>query len=275
MNNNRGNNRRRGRGNNNRGQNGGQQLNRIDSRARGNAPQLLEKYKKMAEDAHRNGDRVTAEYYFQHADHYFRVIADTRARTEEQRPRRDDRWQDNEEGEFGIEGEYPAYDQPSARSDQRPEARSDQRPDQRSEPRFEQQAPEPRRTDRQDRGQPREDGEANAFDNPGDNPFVRDNRTARVSRAQRESSRPRRSAEQRAEDSVSSGIDPASLPPAIGGGPDADDAAPLSVKPAPARSAPVDPAPAEEAKAEAPKRRVRRTKRPADDAGEALETVEN
>ena len=63
MNNNRGNNRRRGRGNNNRPQGGGQQLNRIDSRARGNAPQMLEKYRKLAQDAHLNGDRVQAEYY--------------------------------------------------------------------------------------------------------------------------------------------------------------------------------------------------------------------
>ena len=51
-NNNRGNNRRRGRGNRQSGGGGGQQLNRIDSRARGNAPQLLEKYRKLAQDAH-------------------------------------------------------------------------------------------------------------------------------------------------------------------------------------------------------------------------------
>ena len=63
MNNNR-TNRRRGRGNRNQG-GGGQQLNRIDSRARGNAPQLLEKYKKLAQDAQHNGDRVQAEYCLQ------------------------------------------------------------------------------------------------------------------------------------------------------------------------------------------------------------------
>ena len=47
--NNRGNNnRRRGRGSSNRPQGGSpQQLNRIDSRARGNAPQMLEKYRKL------------------------------------------------------------------------------------------------------------------------------------------------------------------------------------------------------------------------------------
>lgn len=118
MNNNRGNNRRRGRGNNGRPQNGGQQLNRIDSRARGNAPQMLEKYRKLAQDAHLNGDRVQAEYYLQFADHYFRVIADTRVRQEEQRARQNggERWQeqDAEEGadEFSVEGDFPAFDRP-------------------------------------------------------------------------------------------------------------------------------------------------------------------
>ncbi|MBU6269461.1 MAG: DUF4167 domain-containing protein [Sphingomonadales bacterium] len=123
LNNNRGNNRRRGRGNNRPqgGGNGGQQLNRIDSRARGNAPQLLEKYRKLAHDAHLNGDRVNAEYYLQFADHYFRVIADTRLRQEEQRLRRDDRWQEGGEGfredgddsgEFSVESDFPAFDQP-------------------------------------------------------------------------------------------------------------------------------------------------------------------
>ncbi|AZI34901.1 DUF4167 domain-containing protein [Caenibius tardaugens NBRC 16725] len=88
LNNNR-NNRRRGRGNN-RSQGGGNQLNRIDSRARGNAPQLLEKYRKLAHDASLNGDRVQTEYYLQFADHYFRVLADAKARQDEQRVRRDD-----------------------------------------------------------------------------------------------------------------------------------------------------------------------------------------
>lgn len=101
MNNNRGNNnRRRGRGNNR--PQGGQQINRIDSRARGNAPQLLEKYKKLAHDAHLNGDRVTEEYNLQFADHYFRVIADQRQRQDDTRqPRRDDGPQDDRSQGYG------------------------------------------------------------------------------------------------------------------------------------------------------------------------------
>lgn len=95
MNNNRSN-RRRGRGNRNQG--GGNQLNRIDSRARGNAPQLLDKYKKLAQDAQHNGDRVQAEYYLQFADHYFRVIADNKARQDEARAKRgDDRDQNDDD----------------------------------------------------------------------------------------------------------------------------------------------------------------------------------
>jgi hypothetical protein len=81
LNNNNRNNRRRGRGNRNQGGNGNQ-LNRIDSRARGNAPQMLEKYRKLAQDAQHNGDRVQMEYYLQFADHYFRVIADNKARAQ-------------------------------------------------------------------------------------------------------------------------------------------------------------------------------------------------
>ncbi len=80
--------RRRGRGGQrsqggNPGQGGG---NRIDNRARGNAAQLLEKYKNLARDAQMQGDRVNTEYYLQFADHYFRVLAESRSRYEEQNP---------------------------------------------------------------------------------------------------------------------------------------------------------------------------------------------
>src|SRR5918995_1755890 len=68
--------------------------NRQDNRQRGNAAQLLEKYKTLARDAQLAGDRVQTEYYLQYADHYFRVLEENRSRFEEQqtqrRPRRDD-----------------------------------------------------------------------------------------------------------------------------------------------------------------------------------------
>ena len=43
-------------------------------RVRGNAHQVYEKYLTMARDAHVSGDRIMAENYHQHADHYFRIL---------------------------------------------------------------------------------------------------------------------------------------------------------------------------------------------------------
>jgi hypothetical protein len=89
--NNRQNGRRRGRGGQQarNGQPGGAgNGSRVDNRARGNAAQLLEKYKTLARDAQMQGDRVNTEYYLQFADHYFRVLSEARARFEEQRPQR-------------------------------------------------------------------------------------------------------------------------------------------------------------------------------------------
>lgn len=43
-------------------------------RIRGNAYQVLEKYLALAREATTAGDRVSAENYFQHAEHYFRIV---------------------------------------------------------------------------------------------------------------------------------------------------------------------------------------------------------
>jgi hypothetical protein len=43
-------------------------------RIRGTAQQLFEKYLQLGRDATSGGDRVTAEAYFQHAEHYFRIL---------------------------------------------------------------------------------------------------------------------------------------------------------------------------------------------------------
>lgn len=129
------NNRRRGRGNNNNRQqnnnrNGYDHQNRVDNRARGNAAQMLEKYKKLASDAQHNDDRVNAEYYLQFADHYFRVLADFKSRQEErqgeQQQRRESRddWQSDDsdamEGTETAENE-DASDSEEGESEQREE----------------------------------------------------------------------------------------------------------------------------------------------------------
>ena len=339
-NNNRGNNnnRRRSRGNNNgRPQGGGAQLNRIDSRARGNAPQMLEKYRKLAHDAHLNGDRVTAEYYLQFADHYFRVIADTRVRQEETRSRRDERWGENGDApprddaddgnEFSVEADFPAFDQPPVYTRRDREDRGGERgPDRAGENANERGNDQRRRDERPPRSSAPRDNtprdntlrdntlrdngvgdnagfEANYGDGdeggeargdglnpltPSNNPFVRDNRGPRAARPAREERRPRREgrpddrmgAERMAPDRMgaervagerapyarrenpaeadiapaSVGLDPSLLPPAIS---------------ASRRDADVV---GDEAPAAVPRRRVRR--KPAEDAGQAVETLD-
>ncbi|MBP0494717.1 DUF4167 domain-containing protein [Roseomonas indoligenes] len=62
--------------------NGNQPMNRNhvfdsigpDMRMRGTAQQLFEKYLQLGRDATGSGDRVMAEGYFQHAEHYFRIL---------------------------------------------------------------------------------------------------------------------------------------------------------------------------------------------------------
>ncbi len=71
---------RRPRGRTNRKHHGaGPRPNSFDSngpegRIRGNAHQVFERYVALARDALSAGDRVSAETYYQHAEHYFRII---------------------------------------------------------------------------------------------------------------------------------------------------------------------------------------------------------
>ena len=128
---------------------------------------MLEKYKKLAQDAQFNGDRVNAEYHLQFADHYFRVLADFRSRQEarqeqqgERRPRddarddnRDDRddWQNDDRPQNYDRS--PNYDdQPSsegANSDQG--SADDANDNDQREPRSQQREARPRRPERNER----------------------------------------------------------------------------------------------------------------------------
>jgi hypothetical protein len=84
-----------------------------DMRLRGTAQQLFEKYLQLGRDATGSGDRVMAESYFQHAEHYFRILnAMAQAAQQNQPPpRRQHNGQDGmgaEQGE-GPEGEATVH----------------------------------------------------------------------------------------------------------------------------------------------------------------------
>ena len=46
-----------------------------EGKIRGTAFQVIEKYQALAQDALSAGDRIGAENFFQHAEHYYRVVA--------------------------------------------------------------------------------------------------------------------------------------------------------------------------------------------------------
>lgn len=62
-----------------------------DVRIRGSAKQVLDKYQQYASDALRGGDRIAAEGYFQHAEHYQRIVYEIDAAVAKQREERDAR----------------------------------------------------------------------------------------------------------------------------------------------------------------------------------------
>src|SRR5215210_2321993 len=57
-----------------------------DVKIRGTAHHVAEKYLQLARDAQSSGDPVSAENYFQHAEHYFRLIATANEQFRQQNP---------------------------------------------------------------------------------------------------------------------------------------------------------------------------------------------
>ena len=57
-----------------------------DVKIRGTASHVAEKYIQLARDAQSSGDPVAAENYYQHAEHYFRLIAAAQEQFRQQNP---------------------------------------------------------------------------------------------------------------------------------------------------------------------------------------------
>src|ERR1700757_5217155 len=104
--------------NNRRGQNPMTRVyesNGPDIKIRGTASHIAEKYLQLARDARSSGDPVAAENYYQHAEHYFRLIAAAqeqfRQNQPQQQPRSEDAMhEDEDEGEsFSSFGQEPGF----------------------------------------------------------------------------------------------------------------------------------------------------------------------
>lgn len=102
-----------------------------DVKIRGTASHVADKYLSLSRDAQASGDRVMAENYLQHAEHYLRIIAAANpVREPQEQPRIDDHTMRNGFAQEGIEeapaaagGESPsASEQPANGHDAAPHA---------------------------------------------------------------------------------------------------------------------------------------------------------
>jgi len=80
-----------------------------DVKVRGTALHVAEKYVQLARDAQASGDRVIAENYLQHAEHYFRIIAAQGQIPQQSASQRDD----------DRDGDYPLHGQSGGGSSER------------------------------------------------------------------------------------------------------------------------------------------------------------
>ncbi|MBJ3778485.1 DUF4167 domain-containing protein [Acuticoccus mangrovi] len=80
-----------------------------DVKIRGTALQVADKYAQLARDAQSSGDRVMAENYFQHAEHYYRIVAQAYEQSNPQgaRERRDDGDRSGRYDDRSYRGEQP------------------------------------------------------------------------------------------------------------------------------------------------------------------------
>ena len=95
--------------NNRRGQNPMTRVfesNGPDIKIRGTASHIAEKYLQLARDARSSGDPVAAENYYQHAEHYFRLIAAAQEQFRQNQPQQQPRADDpaSEDGDDDSDG---------------------------------------------------------------------------------------------------------------------------------------------------------------------------
>ncbi len=124
--------------NNRRGQNPMTRVfesNGPDIKIRGTASHVAEKYVQLARDARSSGDPVAAENYYQHAEHYFRLIAAAQEQLRQSQPQQqqpmvradgdmDDSGEDSDGySSFGAEPGFVPNQQPQPQP-QYPAARS-------------------------------------------------------------------------------------------------------------------------------------------------------
>jgi hypothetical protein len=134
-----------------------------DIKIRGTASHIAEKYVQLARDARSSGDPVAAENYYQHAEHYFRLIAAAQEQfrqnqpQHQQQPRPDNDMSSTDEGDgeddgFSPFGQEPGF-APQPPQQQQPYVRDNNQRDRDQQPYHRDQQPREHRGDREHRDQ--------------------------------------------------------------------------------------------------------------------------
>ncbi|MEL6792004.1 MAG: DUF4167 domain-containing protein [Pseudomonadota bacterium] len=106
----------RSRGKGNRGKSQGHSPNRVyesagpEGKVRGTPQQIIDKYTALARDAQLSGDRVGAENFLQHAEHYVRILVAAQEAAAERR----DQQQPQQQQQQPQGGQAPQDTQPAA-----------------------------------------------------------------------------------------------------------------------------------------------------------------
>jgi hypothetical protein len=77
-----------------------------DVKIRGTASHVAEKYLQLARDAQSSGDPIAAENYYQHAEHYFRLIAAAQEQYRQSQPY----YQQQQQGDVRANGNDDGFD---------------------------------------------------------------------------------------------------------------------------------------------------------------------
>jgi hypothetical protein len=128
-----------------------------ESKVRGTPQQIIDKYLTLARDAQLSNDRVAAENFLQHAEHYARMLGEAQRELDSQRQSQgggqdgDERGQNgNQSGNSGQNGNQNGGQNGDRSEDRREDRRDDRREDRR----------DTRRDDRRDDRRPRPSDEA-------------------------------------------------------------------------------------------------------------------
>ncbi|MDG3042901.1 DUF4167 domain-containing protein [Roseicyclus marinus] len=156
-------NRSRSKGNRNRSV--GNIVNRVfdssgpEGKVRGTPQQIIDKYNQLARDAQLSNDRVAAENFQQHAEHYLRMLAEAQreqdARQQNQQPQQGGGGRDR--GEGGDDRDGAPRDEGNGQENRQHESRQQEPREQREprEPREQRESREQRRQEQQEVREPR------------------------------------------------------------------------------------------------------------------------